>query len=78
MAVKKAVEMPVASDKVTVNLPRPTRPDEPNFRLVGLNGKFYKVMKGVPVEVPRAVAEILENANDAENAALDFITKNAH
>ena len=78
MALKKAAEAPVVSDKVTVSLPRPTRPDEPNFRLVGLNGKFYKVMRGVPVEVPVAVAEIIFNSEDAENAALDYITKNAH
>lgn len=78
MAAKKTIETPVKSDKVTVNLPRPIRPDEQNFRLVGLNGKFFKVMKGVTVEVPRAVAEILTNAEEADNAALDYIAENAH
>lgn len=59
--------------RVTITLPRPTTREEQNFRLVGLNGKFYKVMKGVPVSVPAAVAEVLFNAQEAENQALDFI-----
>lgn len=74
MAAKK--EAPVAKatkDTITITLPRPTSPEEQNFRLVGVNGKFYKVMKGVPVEVPVPVAEVLFNAQDAEDEAFDFI-----
>lgn len=39
---------------------------------VGLNGKIYRIQRGVPVEVPRAVAEILEHSSlqDKETASL--------
>lgn len=29
---------------------------------VGLNGKFWRIKRGVAVEVPEAVAEIIENS----------------
>lgn len=29
---------------------------------VGLNGKFYRIKRGVEVEVPAGVAEIIENS----------------
>ena len=29
---------------------------------VGLNGKFWRIKRGVEVEVPEAVAEIIENS----------------
>lgn len=74
MAVRK--DSPVAKatkDTITITLPRPTSPEEQNFRLVGVNGKFYKVMKGIPVDVPVAVAEVLFNAQNAEDEAYDYI-----
>jgi hypothetical protein len=49
----------------TVFLPRATGKEE-NFILVGLNGKVWKIMKGVPVQVPRPVAAILAESNRAE------------
>lgn len=78
-ATKK--ETPVKADtngRVTITLPRPTSQEEQNFRLVGVNGKFYKVMKGVPVDVPAAVAEVLFNAQEAEEQAFDYIQSIAH
>ncbi len=32
-------------------------------QVVGVNGKFYKIRKGVYVDVPAEVAEVLENSN---------------
>ena len=43
-----------------VFLPR-GRKNEENFVIVSVNGRNYKIMKGVEVEVPECVAEVLEN-----------------
>ena len=45
----------------TVYLPRATGKEE-NFVFVGLNGKGYNIMKGVPVQVPKPVAAILRES----------------
>ena len=39
---------------------------------VGLNGKIYRIQRGREIEVPRAVAEILEHSNlqDRETAQM--------
>lgn len=39
---------------------------------VGINGRFYKIKRGQPVRVPKAVAEILERSleQDARTAEL--------
>ena len=44
-----------------VYLPR-GRKNEENFVIVSVNGRSYKIMKGVEVEVPAYVAEVLENS----------------
>ena len=61
---------------VTVHLPKAAR-GEDNFQFVGLNGKGYKIMKGVDVEVPAGVAEILENSRKMKEEASDRIDKTA-
>lgn len=68
--VKKAE--PKKEKTVTVHLPRPAR-GEDNFQFVGLNGKGYKIQKGVDVEVPAGVAEILENSRKMREQAADRI-----
>lgn len=40
---------------------------------VGVNGKNYLIKKGIPVEVPIAVAEVIENSKIAVNEAYDYI-----
>lgn len=40
---------------------------------VGLNGKLYKIQRGVPVMVPHAVVEIIENAQAQNAAAMAYI-----
>lgn len=40
---------------------------------VGVNGKNYLIKKGVPVEVPIAVAEVIFNSRIAVNEAYDYI-----
>ena len=41
---------------------------------VGVNGVTYLVQRGVDVEVPRAVAEVLEHSEEMDNAAMAKIT----
>lgn len=56
------------SEMTTVYLPRATGKEE-NFIFVGLNGKGYTIMKGVPVQVPRPVADILNESLRNEQKA---------
>lgn len=41
---------------------------------VGVNGVTYLVQRGVGVEVPKAVAEVLEHSEEMDNAAMAKIT----
>ena len=34
----------------------------PNFEVVGVNGKVYKIQRGVPVKIPQSVLEVLNHA----------------
>ena len=58
-----AEQVPVDPMKeyVTVQLPRATGKEEDTV-LVGLNGKNYMIKRGVPVRVPRPVADILDES----------------
>lgn len=48
-------------DKVTVTLPRATGKEEDTV-FVSLNSKGYLIKRGVPVRVPRPVADIIREA----------------
>lgn len=45
--------------KVKVRLPKPADSKDPNYETVQINGYTFTIMKGVEVEVPKEVAEIL-------------------
>ena len=55
-----------------VYLPR-GRKNEENFVIVSVNGRSYKIMKGVEVEVPACVAEVLENSHMMADAARRYV-----
>ena len=59
-----------------VYLPR-GRKNEENFVIVSVNGRSYKIMKGVEVEVPAYVAEVLENAAMMAEAARRYVDERA-
>ena len=42
---------------------------------VGVNGVTYLVQRGVDVEVPKAVAEVLEHSEEMDNAAMARIAE---
>ena len=64
-------------DKMTkVMLPR-GRKNEENFVIVSVNGRSFKIMKGVEVEVPDYVAEVLENGRAMAEEARRYVEKMA-
>ena len=69
--------MPKAKEeKVRIRLPRPQR-DEENFIIVSVNDKSWKIMKGEWVEVPKYVAEVIENSErmrDINEAYIEAVT----
>ena len=56
----------------TVLIPR-GRKNEENFVLVSVNGRNFKIMKGVEVEVPAYVAEVLENSRMMADTARRYV-----
>ena len=62
-------------DKMTtVLLPR-GRKNEENFVIVSVNGRSFKIMKGVEVEVPDYVAEVLDNGRKMAEEARRYVEK---
>lgn len=62
--------------KVTIRLPKENRGEE-NFVIVSVNCKNYKIMRGVEVEVPVEVAEVLRHAEEAVEEANGYMDKKA-
>ena len=54
------------------------RKNEENFVIVSVNGNSWKIMKGVDVEVPAYVAEVLENGRMMERVARSYVDKMAN
>ena len=71
MAKKNSMKM------VKVLIPR-GRKNEENFVIVSVNGRSWKIMKGVEVEVPDFVAEVLENAEMMAEMARRYVDKMAN
>lgn len=61
---------------VTVTLPR-GRKQEENFVIVSVNGRSWKIMRGVEVKVPRCVAEVLGNAQMMAEEARRYVDERA-
>lgn len=64
---------PNMTEKVTMRLPVNRENPGDNEVVVGLNGRFYKIRRGVTVEVPRAVALILQQSEEQDAATLEMI-----
>ena len=61
---------------VTVMLPR-GRKQEENFVIVSVNGRSWKIMRGVEVSVPEYVAEVLENGRMMAETARRYVDERA-
>lgn len=62
------------ADYVSVTLPRATGKEE-DVVFVGLNGKGYTIRRGVSVQVPRPVYEILAEAQRQEQRQQAYIRR---
>ena len=62
---------------VTIFLPR-GRKNEENFVIVSVNGRSWKIMKGVQVQVPDYVAEVLENSRMMAETARRYVDERAN
>jgi hypothetical protein len=74
--IKADVKAEKKADTVKIRLPKENRGEE-NFVIVSVNCKNYKIMKGVEVEVPVAVAEVLEHSEQAMDEANSYMDKKA-
>lgn len=63
MAAKIEANTPVTEEKVNVFIPKMSGEDNTFF--VGLNGKNYLIPRGKTVQVPKAVADIIDMHNRA-------------
>ncbi len=61
--------------RVKIKLRR-AREGEEKEVFVGLNGKFYRIQRGMEVEVPEGVKEILDHSEMAEEDLQVFIEEN--
>ena len=61
---------------VQILLPR-GRKNEENFVIVSVNGRSWKIMRGVEVSVPDYVAEVLENGRMMAEAARRYVDERA-
>ena len=56
----------------SVLIPR-GRKNEENFVIVSVNGRAFKIMKGVEVQLPDFVAEVLENSAMMAESARRYV-----
>lgn len=61
---------------VKILLPR-GRKNEENFVIVSVNGRSWKIMRGVEVSVPEYVAEVLENSRMMAETARRYVDERA-
>ena len=71
-----AKKQETARRMVSVPIPR-GRKQEENFVIVSVNGRSWKIMKGVQVQVPDYVAEVLENARMMADEARRYVDRMA-
>ena len=75
--VKKAKEVDPWEQKVAVRIPK-TADGSANYIIASVNGRVFKIMKGVQVDVPAPIAEVLEHMFEAEEAAELFVASHAN
>lgn len=73
--VKNLKETACAEKMVKVKLPKAREGEEPEV-FVGVNGKAWRIRKGVEVELPEYVAEVLRNSERADDHLDEFLEAN--
>lgn len=87
MAVKKTVTDPAEEitqtttanndpwgDMVTIKLPKAPKGEE-NFVMASVNGRTFKIKRGVAVDVPAPIAEVIQNSEEMRDEADEYIEK---
>lgn len=78
MAAVKETAVKSAGDpwqkRVTIKLAKAPHGQE-NYRFVSVNGRNFKIQKGVEVKVPLPVAEVLKNSYEAMDQADEYLEK---
>jgi hypothetical protein len=59
--------------KVTVRLPRNPGQNARQEEFFSVNGKNYLIKRGETVEIPEEVAEVIRNAEMAEEYAMQYV-----
>jgi hypothetical protein len=57
---------------VKIRLPRPTG-SEPKEIVAGINGKLWRIQKGVEVEVPKPIVDLIEDSERRKDQQLAYI-----
>jgi len=77
VVVKKAAEVDPWKQMVEIRVPK-TSDGSGNYIIASVNGKVFKVMKGVNVKVPAPIAEVIEHSFEAEEQAELFIAAHSN
>lgn len=73
---KKAVDNATTKEKrVIVKLPRLQGQNAIQEEFFSVNGKNYLIKRGEETEIPAEVAEVIKNANNAEEYAMDYVSE---
>lgn len=70
---KEVPVMPQQERKVKIKIPKTRKEQEDVF--VSVNERTWLIKRGVEVEVPVCVAEVLQHAEEAREAAYEFETE---
>ena len=71
--IKKAADNATKSRRVMVRLPRLSGQNANQEEFFSVNGKNYIIKRGEDVEIPEAVAEVIRNAEKAEEYAMKYV-----
>lgn len=58
-------------DKVKIKLPKLPK-GEDNFVIASVNGYVVKIKRGEEVEIPRAIAEVIQHSEEAREKADEY------
>ena len=75
--IGRAEEVDPWKQRVTIKLDK-ALPGEDNYVIASVNGKTFKIKKGVAVDVPVPIAEVIEHSREAEEAADMYIESKAY
>jgi hypothetical protein len=70
---KKTTDNATKSKRVTVRLPRLHGQNAEQTEFFSVNGKNYRIQRGVDVEIPVELAEVITNGQKAEEYAMQYV-----